>query len=126
MAQYHQGLPDWLVVHLTRYQHLRQANWRPARLTEAITRFWSQHTRIWRWLFQQQDISELPHIKQEHLFLYIDERLAAGYSPKGVNQDLRAFQATLRFLQEREMAIPRALLTLPGTERARRPAPFPA
>lgn len=114
IAQYHQGLPDWLIAHLTRYQHLRQANWRPARLTEAITRFWSQHTRIWRWLFQQEDISELPHIKRQHLFLYIDERLAAGYSPKGVNQDLRAFQATLRFLQEREMAIPRALLTLPG------------
>lgn len=41
VAQYHEGLPAWLVAQLTHYQHLRQANWRPARLHEAILRFWS-------------------------------------------------------------------------------------
>ncbi len=111
---YHAGLPTWLIEQLTRYQHLRQANWRPSRLGEAIKQFWDKHTRLWRWLFQQEEITELSHIRRQHLFLYIDERLAAGYNPKSVNQDLRAFQATLRFLQSRAFAIPRALLTLPG------------
>ena len=111
---YHAGLPTWLIEQLTRYQHLRQANWRPSRLGQAIKQFWDKHTRLWRWLFQQEEITELRHIKRQHLFLYIDERLAAGYSPKGVNQDIRTFQATLRFLQSRAFAIPRALLTLPG------------
>jgi hypothetical protein len=30
-AQYCAGLPAWLVKQLERYQHLRQANWRPVR-----------------------------------------------------------------------------------------------
>jgi site-specific recombinase XerD len=114
VTRYHDGLPAWLVEQLTQLQHIRQANWRPARLNEAILRFWSGHTRLWRWLFVHEDIQAISHIKRTHLFAYMDERLAAGYSPKSVNQDLRAFQATLHFLQEREFAVPRALLRLPG------------
>lgn len=114
VAQYHDGLPAWLVEQLTQLQHLRQANWRPARLNQAILRFWSVHTRLWRWLFAREDIQAISDVKRAHLFAYIDERLDAGYSPKSVNQDVRAFQATLHFLQERDVAVPRALLRLPG------------
>jgi site-specific recombinase XerD len=119
VAQYHAGLPDWLIVHLTQYQHIRQANWRPARLNQAILRFWSTHTRLLRWLFahypiNELNLNELSHIRREQVFAYIDERLAAGSSPKSVNQELRAFHAVLCFLQERDFAVPQALLRLPG------------
>ena len=114
VSGYHEGLPDWLIEQLTQFQHIRQANWRPARLNEAILRFWSGHTRLWRWLLAHYPIQEIGDIKRAHVFAYIDERLAAGYSAKGVNQDLRAFQATLRFLQERDLAVPQALLRLSG------------
>lgn len=111
---YHDGLPAWLVEQITQLQHIRQVNWRPARLDQAILRFWSGHTRLWRWLFAHESIQAISDIKRAHLFAYIDEQLAAGYNPKSVNQDMRAFQATLHFLQEREFAVPRALLRLPG------------
>lgn len=114
VTHYHDGLPGWLVEQLTQLQHVRQANWRPARLNEAILRFWSVHSRLWRWLFAHEDIQAISDLKRAHLFAYIDERLAAGYTAKNVNQELRAFQATLHFLQERDFAVPRALLRLPG------------
>jgi hypothetical protein len=114
VSGYHEGLPDWLIEQLTQFQHIRQANWRPARLNEAILRFWSGHTRLWRWLLARYPIQKIGDIKRAHVFAYMDERLAAGYSAKGVNQDLRAFQATLHFLQERNFAVPQALLRLRG------------
>lgn len=113
-ARYHDGLPQWLIELLIQLQHIRQANWRPARLNEGILRFWSGHTRLWRWLFANHSLQEIGDIKRAHVFAYMDERLATGYSLKGVNQDLRAFQATLRFLQERDFVVPQALLRLPG------------
>lgn len=112
--RYREGLPDWLVDQLTQYQHLRQVNWRPSRLQDAITRFWGGHTRLWRWLFAREGIVEIVDVKRRHIFAYIDERLAAGYAVKSVNQELKAFQATLRFLQEREFPVPLALLRLPA------------
>lgn len=113
LDRYHEGLPDWFIAQITQLQHLRQVNWRPARLPDAIRRFWAAHTRLWRWLFAQEGIAEPRHVKRRHIDAYIDERLAAGYAAKSVNQDLRAFLATLRFLQEREFHIPLALLRLP-------------
>jgi hypothetical protein len=98
LERYQEGLPAWLIEQLTHYQHIRQLNWRPARLPDAIRRFWGGHSRLWQWLFAHENIVELTDIKRRHLYAYIDERLAAGYTAKSVNQDLRAFQATLRFL----------------------------
>ena len=47
-ARYTEGLPDWLVSELERYQRLRQSRWRPARLDRQTTWFWQRHTRFWR------------------------------------------------------------------------------
>lgn len=110
---YQAGLPDWLVEELTHYQHVRQVNWRPSHLPDAIRRFWGGHTRLWRWLFAQEGIRELTDIKRKHIFAYMDKRLAEGYAAKSINQDLRAFHATLGFLQQRELRVPQALLRLP-------------
>jgi hypothetical protein len=73
VKRYQVGLPDWLIEQLTHFQHLRQANWRPSRLRQAIQRFWNNHTQVWRWLFAQDDIQELRDIKRKHLFAYIDD-----------------------------------------------------
>ncbi|MEW5989414.1 MAG: tyrosine-type recombinase/integrase, partial [Chloroflexota bacterium] len=118
VTRYQVGLPAWLVAQLTQYQHLRQANWRPRRHHQSILGFWSKHSRLFGWLFAQADIADLTDIQRAHIFAYMDERLAAGANPKTINQELRAFQACLRFLQERDFRIPQALLTIAGLKEA--------
>lgn len=123
------GLPAWLLEELTKLLHLRQPNWQPSRRAVSTYQFWAKHTRIWRWLFQgdgedsggglDNDLEGLADgtltvITRSHLYEYIDEKLVEEYAPSSINQDLYAFQATLRFLQERGYAVPAALLTLPG------------
>jgi site-specific recombinase XerD len=107
-------LPDWLIEQLERYQHLVQRNWRPARLSEHAMRFWNAHTRLWRWLFAQYPISSLLDVRRQHVFEYIDHRLAGGAAASTVNQELRAFQALLRYLQSQDVQVPVALLRIPG------------
>jgi hypothetical protein len=46
LSRQQEGLPAWLIEQLTRYQHLMQRNWRPARLDMLIRRFWSGHVRL--------------------------------------------------------------------------------
>lgn len=99
---------------MTHYQQIRQAGWRPARLNQALLKFWSTHTRLFRWLFAHYPLTGLHDIRRDHIFAYLDERLAAGAAVKSVNQELRAFHAVLRFLQERDFAVPQALLRLQG------------
>ncbi len=111
---YQADLPAWLVEPLTRYQHLRQAGWRPARLDQAILRFWSGHTRLWRWLLERYPIKSLVDVKRQHLLDYVDDRLAAGYSPRTINGDLRSFHGLLLFLQEQDWRVPQALLRVPA------------
>lgn len=112
LGVYQDGLPDWLVEPLTRYQHLRQANWRPARLQDSIRRFWSHHARVWRWLLARYPISQASDVKRQQIFGYLDHRLEAGYAISGINQDLRSFHAFMLFLQERGQQIPQALLRI--------------
>jgi hypothetical protein len=114
LTHYQSGLPTWLTEALTRYQHLRQAHWRPARLADAILRFWSGHARLWRWLLARYPISDLSDLKRQYLLDYADDRLAAGYSPKTINGDLRTFHTFLLFLQELDWTVPRALLRVPS------------
>ncbi|MGO9221104.1 MAG: tyrosine-type recombinase/integrase, partial [Streptosporangiaceae bacterium] len=106
--------PTWLVAELTRYQHVLQVRWRPARLNEQIQRFWSGHGRLWRWLCQQHPIAQLQDLQRRWLLDYIDQRLAAGYAASGVNQDLRDFHAFLLFLQDGDYAVPQGLLRVPS------------
>ena len=115
--RYKVGLPEWLVVQLTKFLHIRQANWRPSRLAQATYQFWCKSTRIWRWLFSNTEIQEPKEITRDHLFTYIDEQLVAGYKVSSINHDLHTFQGTLRFLQQQGMAVPHALLTLSGLKK---------
>lgn len=112
--RYCTGLPDWVVEQLERYQHLKQSNWRRARLNEQIARFWSGHARLWRWLCEHYPIASLVDIKRQHIHDYVDHCLAAGYATTTVNQDLRYFHAFLLFLQEQGYQVPQSLLRIPG------------
>ncbi len=113
-ARYQEGLPEWLLEQLEKYLHVRRANWRPSRLAVSTYQFWQKYTRVWRWLYKQHAIEALTDIQRPHLHAYMDEMLAAGYAVSSVNQDLYAFQAFLRFLQQRGHAVTPTLLTLRG------------
>ena len=115
--RYKVGLPKWLVVQLTKFLHIRPANWRPSRLGLSTYQFWYKSTRIWRWLFVNTEIERPKDITRDHLFTYIDEQLVAGYKVSSINHDLHTFQGTLRFLQQQGMAVPHALLTLSGLKK---------
>lgn len=117
VARFQVGLPEWLVAQLTKYLHIRQANWRPSRLGQMTYQFWAKSTRIWRWLFAEAEIQEVAEITHDHLFAYIDEQLVAGFKVATINLHLHTFQGTLRFLQQQGMAVPHSLLTLPGLKK---------
>jgi site-specific recombinase XerD len=91
-----------------------QRNWRPARLNEQIRRFWSGHTRLWRWLVEEYGIVRLADLRRKHVLDYVDHRLAAGYAVSGINNDLRVLHAFLRFLQDQEFEMPQALFRIPS------------
>jgi len=117
VARYKAGLPDWLIRQLTKFLHLRQANWRPSRMAQMTYQFWYKATQIWRWLFDHTAIQEPKDVTRDHLFAYIDQQLVAGYKVSSINLDLHTFQGTLRFLQQQGMVVPHALLTLSGLKK---------
>ncbi len=111
-APHTEGLPAWLVEQLTRYQHVKQRNWREARIEEGIRRFWSSHLRVWRFLVERYAVSELSDLKRAFFSDYIDWRLEAGASVRSVNGDLRTFHGFVAFLQEQGLPAPHTLLRL--------------
>ena len=107
-----EGLPDWLVEQLTRYQHIKQRNWRESRIEEGIRRFWSSHLRVWRFLVERFRVQELCEVKRSHFSAFIDQRLSAGASVRSINGDLRTFQGFMGFLQDQSLPVPHALLRI--------------
>ena len=113
-ARYREGLPAWLLEQMEKYLQVRRASWRPARLAVSTYQFWQKYTRVWHWLYQEHAIEALTDIQRIHLYAYIDAMLAQGYAVSSVNQDLYAFQAFLRFLQQRGYAVTAGLLSVRG------------
>jgi integrase/recombinase XerD len=107
-----ENLPTWLVEQLTRYQHVKQRNWREARIEEGIRRFWSSHLRVWRFLVERFGVQELNEVKRAYFSAFVDWRLEAGASVRSVNGDLRTFHGLMDFLQEQGLPVPHALLRL--------------
>lgn len=118
VAEYTQGLPDWLVQELTNYQHIQQRNWRPTRLYGSIRRFWSGHVRIWRFLCEQRGVAVIRDIKRQFVLDYIETRLDGGYAVTGINGDIRSFQAFLGFLHDQGFKVPMVLLRIPTIQEA--------
>lgn len=107
------GLPAWLVEQLTRYQHIRQVNWRPARMNGSLARFWCLQLHVWRFLCDHCGVSQLEDVRRQHLFDYLDYRLAARISVSTINSEIREFHSFLGYLQEQGLSVPRALLHFP-------------
>jgi site-specific recombinase XerD len=120
--RYYAGLPDWLIEQLNHFQHLWQANWRPARLHQQIMRFWGRHTRIWRWLFEHYPIEEITDIKRQYLFEYVDHCVEAGYAARSINHELRVFRSFLLFLQDQGFHVTQSILRVPSLKE---PKPLP-
>ncbi len=113
LDRYRQGLPAWLARELERYQHVLEHHWRPSRLKEETVRFWSGHTRLWRWLLAHHPIGDLCDLRRQYLLDYVDQRLQEGYAVSTVNTDLRSLRGFLLFLQENDYPVPQALLRMP-------------
>ena len=115
-----QGLPDWLVSGLQRFQLVCQRNWREARREENILRFWSGHLRTWRFLCERCGVQELSDLSRKYLYDYADHRLSLGKSVSTTNADLRNFHSFMLFLQEEGLVIPQALLRIHGLKQPER------
>lgn len=107
-----EGLPAWLVEELMRFQRLMQCNWRDARLEENITRFWSGHLRVWRYLCDECGVRELADVRRKQLYDYAARRLSQGKAVSTTNADLSNFHSFLTFLQEQSYSVPQALLRI--------------
>ena len=117
-----EGLPNWLVNELERFQHVQQRNWREARLDQQIRSFWIVHLRVWRFLCEQRGVQELADVKRKHLLDFTDQRLTAKYAASTINTDLRTFQGFLKFLQQEGYAVPQSLFRIPNLKQ---PDPLP-
>jgi site-specific recombinase XerD len=109
-----QGLPEWVVSELNRYQKIQQRNWRTARIDLNLRGFWNKHLRMWRFLCEQRGVKQLVDVKRQFVLDYLDSRLEAGLAATGVNNELRIFHTFLLFLQEEGYAVPNSLLRIPG------------
>ncbi len=69
---------------------------------------------MWRYLCGGRGIRRFEDLKRQHVLDYIDQRLNAGYAVASVNNELRAFHAFLRFLEEQGYGVPGSLLRIPG------------
>lgn len=109
-----QGLPEWVVSELNRYQKIQQRNWHPARIDLNLRGFWCKHVRIWRFLCEQRGVKQLADLKRQFVLDYLDSRLDAGIAVTSVNNELRIFHTFLLFLQEEGYSVPNSLLRIPG------------
>jgi len=114
VAAHTQGLPEWVVSELERYQHLLQRNWRTARIDLNLRCFWSKHLLMWRFFCEKRGVQKLADLKRQFVLDYLDARLSTGHAVRGVNAELRLFHTFLLFLQEEGYSIPNSLLRIPG------------
>ena len=116
------GLPVWLVEQLSRLQRVQQRNWRNARIEQNIRRFWFGHLRLWHFLCGHFEVHELTDLKRSFFSDYIDWRLAAKASIRGINGDLRSFHGFMAFIQEQGLPVPQFLFRIPCLKE---PEPLP-
>jgi len=114
VAAHTQGLPQWLVRELERYQRLLMRNWRTARIDVNVRGFWNKHGAIWRYLCQEHGVEHLEDLKRPYILDMVDKHLQAGYSVATINANLRILHTFLLFLQEEGYHVPQSLLRIPS------------
>jgi len=108
--KYTQGLPDWLVQSLTRYQRSLQCNWRPQRVRVNLSSFWSKHGRLWRFFCDQQGVWEFSDLKRAHIIAFVDQGIEDGYAVSTINCYIIYLRGFLAFLQQEGREVPQTLL----------------
>ena len=104
-----QGLPEWLVQELQRYQHYRQRNWRQARLYNQIANFWHKHLHTWTYLCFEHGVEKLEDIHLSQLTAMIAKDVKAGYSVSTINVFILLWKGFLAFLRSEGHPVPQAL-----------------
>jgi len=84
-GKYTQGLPDWLVRSLTRYQRSLQCNWRSQRVRANLSSFWSKHGKLWHFFCDQRGVWEFGDLKRGHIIAFIDQLIEDGYAVTTTN-----------------------------------------
>jgi len=109
-GKYTQGLPDWLVQSLTRYQRSLQRNWRPQRVRANLSSFWSKHGKLWHFFCDQQGVWEFSDLKRAHILAFVDQGIEDGYAINTINCYILYLRGFLAFLQHDGYEVPQTLL----------------
>jgi len=109
VAGHTQGLPEWLVKELERYQHIMQKNWRPSRLYNQICNFWDKHLHVWKYLCFEQGVQQLSDLKRRQITDMIARDVQAGYAASTINTCVLLWKGFLAFLRSDGCEVPQSL-----------------
>jgi integrase/recombinase XerD len=120
------ALPDWLADEVrVYYTHCRRA-WLPDRQHERSVDWLSHLTRPLRGIVARTTLTHLGDLTPDVWFDYLDARLTAGLQPTTLNDELRALQGLLGFLDEQGRPVCRRMLRVdPLDNRKRLPRDVP-
>lgn len=93
-------LPMELVRQLEAFRQLKVNRWRVERVAANSCNFYSQQLALWEFFCETCKIIKVSDLRNDHVRQYVQYRLKAGYSPKGINGNLSALQSFLWFLRE--------------------------
>jgi len=98
--RYLTGLPDCLAEQVRDYIGHRRRAWLPEEQTRLAGTTLGRLTRFMQWAAEHESIESAAGLTPELWFGYLDERLAAGISPKTLNGELSTVQGFLYFLKD--------------------------
>lgn len=120
------GLPRWMAEDVKAYIAHCRRNWPLEKRYERTMDTTSQLTLLLRWMAAHAPLSSYADLTPQLWFAYVDARLDCGISLVTTNNELRAFQCWLRFLEEQgKVASSRLLLVKELDEGDRLPRDVP-
>lgn len=94
------SLPVKLVHQLEAYRQLKVIRWRMERVISNSHNFYSHHVALWKFFCESCKVKTVADLRINHVRQYIQYRLEAGRSAKGINGNLSALRSFLWFLRE--------------------------
>jgi site-specific recombinase XerD len=94
------NLPRELILQLEAYRQLKVNRWRVERVISNSYNFYSHHVALWEFFCEICKVKTMSDLRIDHVRQYVQYRLEAGYSAKGINGNLSALQSFLWFLRE--------------------------
>ncbi len=111
-SRYLTGLPECLAEQLRDYIGHRRRGWLPEEQTRLAGTTLGRLTRFMQWAADYSSLVNAADLTPELWFGYLDERLAAGISPKTLNGELSTVQGFLYFLKELNLPFCNRLLQM--------------